>query len=563
MHDTVTDPALAGTPEGARALRDLAEQHRDGARRGPGPAGRGAAPARPPAVRGGGAAPPRRRDREDAVSRTTPGRRWPSSTRRPGDFSKAAELLRQARRARRPEPLPLRGPPARGRGQGRARPPRRERSRCCSARWPDAPGASRRPCSSSARSRSSADSGARPREALDRLDRDYPATAAGPRRPRLRLRKLAADLPAATPQEKIGRDLKKALVLFEAGEHRDAVKLFQALLLRKPSPADADLIRVRLGRVAPRPRQGRAGAGDAGRGAARARRWSRRPPTSSRASRRGRPTSPAAYASVATRFPGTSWGEEALLDAAAYYARSGKDEDALPFYRRIYEGYPQGKYVDPATFRVGFAEYRARRFDKAAEIFEAAAKVRSSNLWRPAYLYWAGRARREMGQEDRARALLEEVLTPLQVRLSRHPRPRGAGPRPRRARRRPIPRRREGLPAIPEPYRTRVRNLLLIERLAGGDGRARGRAPQPDRAGHAQLDLLAPAPAAAGHHGHEARLSGVGDGERRSASPTPCGRSCSPSSSATCSPATPPRPASIPRWWRPSSSRNPRSTRAR
>jgi hypothetical protein len=48
-------------------------------------------------------------------------------------------------------------------------------------------------------------------EALDRLDRDYPATAQG-KEAEVRLRKLSASLPPATPEEKMGRDLKKALV---------------------------------------------------------------------------------------------------------------------------------------------------------------------------------------------------------------------------------------------------------------------------------------------------------------------------------------------------------------
>jgi soluble lytic murein transglycosylase len=299
-------------------------------------------------------------------------------------------------------------------------------------------------------------------EALDRLDRDYPASPQG-REAAVRLKKLAGNLPPATPPEKIGRDLKKGLVLFEAGEHREAIKLFQALLLRKPSPADADVIRVRLGRAlmaTGRDAQARTTLAAVRKGSA------VEPEAAYYLARlqARKASSPAAYTSVATRFPGTSWGEEALLDGAAFYGRTGKDADALPFYRRIYEGYPQGKYVDPATFRVGFAEYRARNYDKAAEIFEAAAKVRSSNLWRPAYLYWAGRARREKGEEDRARALFEELLT--RYKFAYH------GIRAREALGRlpagsssthPAP--PEGLPAIPEPYRTRVRNLLLIERL--------------------------------------------------------------------------------------------------
>jgi soluble lytic murein transglycosylase len=173
---------------------------------------------------------------------------------------------------------------------------------------------------------------------------------------------------------------------------------------------------------------------------------------------------PAAYDSVARKFPGTPWGEEALLDAAFFYARDGRDDDALPYWRRLYEQYPQGKYADPTAFRVGWAELRAKNDDKAVEIFQAAAKRSGSNVWRPAFLYWAGRAQREGGHEDQARALFEEVLSRYKHayhgRLAREALgrlPGGASST------RPAP--PEGLTEIAEPYRTRVRNLLLIERL--------------------------------------------------------------------------------------------------
>jgi soluble lytic murein transglycosylase len=299
-------------------------------------------------------------------------------------------------------------------------------------------------------------------EAFDRLDRDYPATAQG-KDAALALRTLGPHLGSATPQERLGHDLKKALVLFEAGEHATAVRLFQALLLRKPAPADADLIHVRLGRalialdrdVQARVQFSAVKAGSAVEPEAAyhlARLQTRRGGT------------PAAYDAVAKKFPGTPWAEEALLDAAFFYAREGKDDEALPYWRRLYEQYPAGRYADPAAFRVGWGEFRAGHFDQAAEIFQAAAKARGSNVWRPAFLYWAGRAQREAGHEDQARALFEDVLLRykhayhgLRARAALGRLPGGASST--------NPAAPEGLTEVPEPYRTRVRNLLLIERL--------------------------------------------------------------------------------------------------
>ncbi|HET6898346.1 MAG TPA: tetratricopeptide repeat protein, partial [Vicinamibacteria bacterium] len=461
IHDTVTDPALAGTPQAAHALRDLAAQHPDSAAAGLARLGAGLilldhqqyAEAEPLLL-----------DPQMAKTRLED-HAWKGLAElyeKTGDFTKAAENYDKLVARADPNPFRcaalLRGAEVHDvlKQRDQALEMIQRALAQCPGREPQALLQLGAVQDQRGQRRAAA-------EALDRLDRDYPATPQG-REAAARLRKLTADLPPATPQEAIGRDLKKALVLFEAGEHRTAVKLFQALLLRKPAPADADVIHVRLGRalleMGRRDDQARVALAAVKKGSA------VEPEAAYFLARiqARRASSPAAYGSVATRFPGTSWAEEALLDGAAFYARSGKDEDALPFYRRIYEGFPQGKYIDPATFRVAFAEYRAARYDKAAEMFEAAAKARGANLGRPAYLYWAGRARREQGQEDRARALFEELLARskyayhgIRAREALGRLPAGASST------HPAP--PEGIAVMPEPYRTRVRNLLLIERL--------------------------------------------------------------------------------------------------
>jgi len=407
VHNAVTDPATAGTPQAAQALRDLAAQHPDGPAAG---LARLAAGLLLLDHQQYAEAEPLLLDGEIAKTRLED-HAWKALAElyeKTGEFSKAAELY--DRLVARPDPDPfrchavLRGAEVHDvlghRDQALELAQRGLQG--CAGREPQALLLIGTIQEQKGDKRSAA-------EALDQLDRDYPATPQG-REAATRLPKLAGSLPPSTPQERLGRDLKKALMLFEAGEHRQAAKLFQALLLRKPKPADADVVRVRLGRsliALSREAQARpilAAVGQASAVAPEAAYFL------ARLKSKGT-SSPAAYADVATRFPGTSWGEEALIDAASTFARSGKDEDALPFYRRIVEGYPDGKYIDPATFRVGWGEYRARRFDKAAEIFEAAARARSSNLWKPAYLYWTGRAYREMGQEDRARATFEGLLS--------------------------------------------------------------------------------------------------------------------------------------------------------
>jgi soluble lytic murein transglycosylase len=459
VHSTVTDPSLGGTPQAAQALRDLAAQH-DGAA---GALARLAAGLLLLDQQQYAEAEPLLLD-GDIQKTHLEDHAWKGLAElyeKTGDFSKSADYYDKV--VARADPNPFRCTALLRGAEVHDVVGRRDQALAMLQRaWVECPGREPQVLLETAGVREHRGERRLAAEVLDRLDRDYPATPQG-REAALRLPNLAAHLPPATPQEKQGRDLKKALVLFEAGEHRAAAKLFQALLLRKPSPADAALIRTRLGRALielGREAQARATLAAVRPGSAvepeaayfLARIRSRRAST------------PSAYASVATRFPGTPWAEEALLDAAAFYARLGRDQEALPYYRKIYEAYPQSKYIDPATFRVGWGEYRARRFDKAAEVFEAAARERNSNVWRPAYLYWAGRAHREMGHEERARALFEEVLSRykfayhgIRAREALGRLPAGASST------HPVP--PEGLPEMPEPYRTRVRNLLLIERL--------------------------------------------------------------------------------------------------
>jgi peptidoglycan lytic transglycosylase len=460
VHDTVTDPAMAGTVQAAQALRDLASQHKSGASAGLARLGAGLlfldhqqyADAEPLLLDG------------EIQKTKLEDHAWKALAElyeKTGEYSKSAEEYDKI--AARPDPNPFRCTALlRGAEVHDVIGQRDTALDMLQRALAGCPGQQAQALLQVASVQEQRGDRRAAAEALDRLDRDYPTTAQG-KEATVRLKKLAAALPKATPQEQLGRDLKKALVLFEAGDHATAVKLFQALLLRKPAGPEADVIHVRLGRAlleTGKDVPARAMLAAVKKGSAvepeaayfLAKLQSRKD---------GKPD---AYGAMATRFPGTTWAEEALIDGAAFFARSGRDEEALPFYRRIYDAFPQGKYIDPAAFRVGFGEYHASRFDKAAEIWEAAAKARSSNLWRPAYLYWAGRAYRELGQEEKARALFEAVLS--RYKFAYH------GIRAREALRRlpsgassTQPASLEGLPTVPEPYRTRVRNLLLIDRL--------------------------------------------------------------------------------------------------
>ena len=307
--------------------------------------------------------------------------------------------------------------------------------------------------------------------AADRLDRDYPtsmeATAVAPR-----LKALAPSLPATTPEERNARDVTRAQKLFEAGRHTQAAASLRALLARTPPPADPDLLRTRLGRsllAVGKEKDGLAqlkaipagspAAAEAAYAIAR---------QQARQARR-----PDAYVSVADRFPASSWAEEALTDLAHHYQKDARDEEAVPYFRRLTELFPKGRFFDAATWRVAWWDYRQGRYTAAAERLETAIRDRPRSTYTAGFMYWAGRARREMGEEDKARAHF--VATIQRYKHAYHGlRAQNALGAETVSAQPPEPG-----PPIDEPERTRLRQLLLIGRLAEALDETRGLPPTP------------------------------------------------------------------------------------
>ncbi|HVR69517.1 MAG TPA: transglycosylase SLT domain-containing protein, partial [Vicinamibacteria bacterium] len=180
--------------------------------------------------------------------------------------------------------------------------------------------------------------------------------------------------------------------------------------------------------------------------------------------RGGRPT---AYETVVTRFPGSAWAEEALVTMAHLTSRDGRDADAVPYYRRLLESFPGGRYVERSVWAVGWNDFQAGRYAQAAERFEGAAGPTPHETFESRYLYWAGRARAALGQEPLARALYEETARRFKhlyhgqraAEALDHVRTGASSTRPSSAP--PTP----GPVQVAEPARTRVRQWLLIDRF--------------------------------------------------------------------------------------------------
>lgn len=319
----------------------------------------------------------------------------------------------------------------------------------------------------------------------DSLDRELPISPEA-REAAARLRALAAFVPPASPEERAARALKRGLALFDAVRISEAAVALRAVPTGQLSSGEADLVRARLGRAflatgklreaelalnAIRP--GSVYEAEAAYHLAKI--------------QERRRDSVSGYESVAARFPASEWAEEALLALANHDQRDNRDEQALVYYRRLLEGYPEGRHYERASWKVGWGDYSAGRYEQAAAAMEKAARLRPRANVTPGLLYWSGRARKELGQVERARALLEETYTRyrhayhgIRAREALAQLPPGpyvppATPEGASAEA-AAPAPREQLPA---PARERVRQLMLIDRLEDAEAELRALPPSP------------------------------------------------------------------------------------
>jgi soluble lytic murein transglycosylase len=302
--------------------------------------------------------------------------------------------------------------------------------------------------------------------ALDRLDREHPA-APEAREARAQLAGLSSQLPPRGATERARLLLQRGQALLAAGRTTEAIAALRAVSLASLPPDEADLARVRLGRALLLRRTSAHGRAtlqkipvDSPHAAEAAFQLAR--------DRARRERTPKAFEAVADRHPGTEWGEEALLSIANFYQKDALDDAALPWWRRLLDEYPSGRYVERAAWRVGWADYLARRYEAAAYVFEVTARLRPPSGSTAGFLYWSARAHLAMGHAERARLLLAETVQRYKhayhgVR-AREALARLGGHRPPPAAlvaNVPPPE-----PPLPEPRASRLRQLLLVDRLA-------------------------------------------------------------------------------------------------
>lgn len=101
-------------------------------------------------------------------------------------------------------------------------------------------------------------------------------------------------------------------------------------------------------------------------------------------------------------FPESEWAAETLNNLAQFYLTTDDDDAADQVFREILVRFPKHRYGERAAWKAGWTDYRARRFAEAASIFESASATFPRADTRPAWIYWAGRARDQIGDESTA-----------------------------------------------------------------------------------------------------------------------------------------------------------------
>ena len=88
----------------------------------------------------------------------------------------------------------------------------------------------------------------------------------------------------------------------------------------------------------------------------------------------------------------------------------------------MYQKFPVGRYAERASWKIGWAAYKAGEYADTTRVFEAAAARFPRSDYRPAWLYWSARAHDGLKEptlaEDRYRLVATDYMNSYYGRLA-------------------------------------------------------------------------------------------------------------------------------------------------
>ena len=113
----------------------------------------------------------------------------------------------------------------------------------------------------------------------------------------------------------------------------------------------------------------------------------------------------------ADRFPASPFAEEILNHLASAHIIDDEDAEADAVFREMLERYPAGRFAERAAWKAGWRAYREGRFTDALQYFDKGSAQFPRSDYRPAWLYWSGRAAQQSGDIETGIARLRLAAT--------------------------------------------------------------------------------------------------------------------------------------------------------
>jgi soluble lytic murein transglycosylase len=107
---------------------------------------------------------------------------------------------------------------------------------------------------------------------------------------------------------------------------------------------------------------------------------------------------------IADEFPKEKWAEEALNNLATRSIIQNNDARADAAFRELIDKFPSGRYAERAAWKIGWWAYRNGQYGDTIRYFEGGAVAFPRSDYRPAWLYWSGRAYDGLKQPAQAHA---------------------------------------------------------------------------------------------------------------------------------------------------------------